>query len=182
MKLTKLLETLDSGGIIRFHACPKMRKQRLSDHMWKVALITQYLLPNISKDALLYALTHDSIEIVTGDIPATLKWKFPEIKDVLKGIESKYSSDTNTASELEKLVIKLADFIDGMLFCYDSYNDGCKEAKVIFDRWVYHLALFLDKEDNRRILESVNKDSAMSLLERLQALTDHLINTIREDE
>lgn len=182
MELTKLLETLDSGGIMRFHACPKMRKQRLSDHMWKVALIAQYLLPKISKDALLYALTHDSIELVTGDIPATLKWEFPEIKDVLKGIESKYSSAPSTVSELEKLAIKLADFIDGMLFCYDSYNDGCKEAKTIFDRWVYHLALFLDKEDNRRILESVNKDCAMPLLERLESLTSYMMSTIQEDE
>lgn len=181
MELSKLLKTLDSGGVMRFHACPKMRKQRLSDHMWKVALIAQYLLPEISKDALLHALTHDSIELVTGDIPATLKWEFPEIKDVLKGIESKYSSAPSTVSELEKLVIKLADFIDGMLFCDDSYNDGCKEAKIIFDRWTYHLALFLDKDDNRRILESVNKDGAMSLLERLQALTIHLINTIQEE-
>lgn len=182
MELSKLLETLDSGGIMRFHACPKMRKQRLSDHMWKVALIAEFLLPNISKNALMYALTHDSTELVTGDIPATLKWEFPEIKDVLKGIESKYSSAPESISDLEKLVIKLADFIDGMLFCYDSYADGCKEAKVIFQRWQYHLALFIDTEETRKVVESAGEESAMSLLERLDTLVTYVMSVMAEDE
>lgn len=182
MELSKLLETLDSGGIMRFHACPKMRKQRLSDHMWKVALIAEFLLPNISKDALMYALTHDSTELVTGDIPATLKWEFPEIKDVLKGIESKYSSAPESISDLEKLVIKLADFIDGILFCCDSYADGCKEAKVIFQRWMRHLTMFLFEEDTRKVFKSAGGRIVMPLLGRLDSVINYAISIMQGDE
>ena len=182
MELNKLLETLDSGGIMRFHACPKIRKQRLSDHMWKVALISQFLLPTISKDALIHALTHDSTELVTGDIPATLKWEFPEIKDVLKGIESKYSSAPESISELEKVVIKLADYLDGILFCCDSYADGCKEAKVISERWMYHLTMFLDGEDTSKVFESAGGQIVIPLLERLDSVVDYNIGIMQEDE
>ena len=173
MKIENLLQTLESGGVIRFHACPKMRKQRLSDHQWKVALIAEYLLPNLSKNGMMYALTHDRSELVTGDIPATLKWEFPEIKECLKGIETRYDSDYDV-SALERLAVKLADVVEGMLFCKESYEDGCKEAKVIFSRWTRYLFDYLADSATKDILVKSGND-AEELLSRLESLLDECI-------
>lgn len=173
MKIENLLQTLESGGVIRFHACPKMRKQRLSDHQWKVALIAEYLLPNLSKNGMMYALTHDRSELVTGDIPATLKWEFPEIKECLKGIETRYDSDYDV-SALERLAVKLADVVEGMLFCKESYEDGCKEAKVIFSRWTKYLFDYLADSATKDILVK-SGDDAEELLNRLESLLDECI-------
>ena len=173
MDLETLLQTLESGGVLRFHACPKMRKQRLSDHQWKVALIAEHLLPSLSKNGIMHALTHDRSEIVTGDIPATLKWEFPRIKECLKDIETRYDSAYSIPA-LERVVIKLADIVEGMLFCKESYEDGCKEAKVIFHRWMKHLYEYLDDTGTKQVFIESGK-SAEEMLTRLESLLDECL-------
>lgn len=69
----KVLNILDSGNVVRFHAVPGVGKQKNSEHQWGVALLVAAIKPDCSKELLLAALTHDSAEIVTGDIPFTFK-------------------------------------------------------------------------------------------------------------
>lgn len=140
-----LFKILESSGIIRFHSCSRMRKQNLSEHMWKVAIISQYLMPSITAEGLLYALTHDCGEIITGDIPATCKWDYPELKNCLSDIEETFKPFLCTPAE--EIIIKIADYLEGMLFCALSYNDGCKEALVIYRRWENKFLPFMAKHD-----------------------------------
>lgn len=173
MKLETLLQTLESGGVIRFHACTKMRKQSLSDHQWKVALIAEYLLSTLSKAGLMHALTHDRLELVTGDIPATLKWEHPEIKEFLNRIEACYENSYQL-SPLEKIAIKMADILEGMLFCKESYEDGCKDARNIFSRWINYLFEYRANPNTKDILLR-SGDEGEILLERLSLLIDECI-------
>lgn len=180
MQIKTLLQTLESGGVIRFHACPKMRKQRLSDHQWKVALIAEYLLPSLSKNGMMHALTHDRLELVTGDIPATLKWKHPEVKELLNRIEACYE-DTYQLFPLEKIAIKMADILEGMLFCKDSYEDGCEEARNIFSRWVDYLFEYRTSPNTEDILIR-SGDEGKKLLERLSLLLDECIPAMEGEQ
>lgn len=180
MQIKTLLQTLESGGVIRFHACPKMRKQRLSDHQWKVALIAEYLLPSLSKNGMMHALTHDRLELVTGDIPATLKWAHPEIKELLNHIEACYENGYQI-SPLEKIAIKMADILEGILFCKESYEDGCKEAGCIGARWVNYLFEYRTSPNTEDILIR-SGDAGEKLLERLSLLLDECIPATKEHD
>lgn len=180
MQIKTLLQTLESGGVIRFHACPKMRKQRLSDHQWKVALIAECLLPTLSKNGMMYALTHDRLEIVTGDIPATLKWEHPEIKEFLNRIEACYENSYQI-SALERIAIKMADILEGILFCKESYEDGCKEAGYICSRWVSYLFEYRTNSNTEDILIK-SGDEGEKLLERLSLLLDECIPAMKEHD
>jgi 5'-deoxynucleotidase YfbR-like HD superfamily hydrolase len=61
-----------SGKVRRWHTHHRY-SQTVADHSWGVAAILLGLEPNISREALLVALFHDSHEIATGDAPSYAK-------------------------------------------------------------------------------------------------------------
>lgn len=156
--IQQLNNILESGDVMRFHACPRMNKQQLNSHMWSVAVICKYLKPDITADELMLALTHDSTELITGDIPATLKWNHPEVKSMIDGIETKLGilPDFKCSHDF-KIILKLADFLDGLIFCYNTYIQGNKEGMIIYTRWMNALTSFCEKHElNSALLTKVN--------------------------
>ena len=82
--MNDLFNMIRGGAIKRYHTLETIGEQSVASHSWGVAMILQYLEPNVSKEAILRALTHDVAELFTGDIPAPVKWANPDLVEVLK--------------------------------------------------------------------------------------------------
>ena len=80
------IETIyDAQFINRYHTVPLGGlRQTVGAHSYAVVVLLDQLWDNCSKSLLLSALYHDVPEIVLGDIPATAKWEYPELKKAFK--------------------------------------------------------------------------------------------------
>lgn len=144
MNKEHLIAIMESGEVMRFHACPRMSKQLISSHQWGVAVLCRYFKPDITADELMTALTHDANELVTGDIPATFKWSYPEVKRIIDDVEKKISFVPDfLCNENFRTILKISDFMEGIIFCHNSYMSGNLEAQVIYDRWRQALENFM---------------------------------------
>lgn len=135
-----LIETLETGDIIRYHNTGIDKKQTIAEHMWGVALILEKIHP-ATRDLLLMALVHDCPEVVTGDIPAPFKWDNPQVKEYLRSSEDKWllSHRYSTESGFEKedlLALKWADSLEGLWFTTRQARKGDYHAVQIRDRWI----------------------------------------------
>tara|TARA_R110000764_G_scaffold60094_1_gene129257 strand:+ start:7662 stop:8177 length:516 start_codon:yes stop_codon:yes gene_type:complete len=139
MNITKVLE---SGDVERFHQCVGMTNQRNSEHQWGVSLLLQHFFPDCRKEVLLAAMTHDSTELVWGDIPATTKWSAPEIKIILDELEAvtetEWGIDFDITTE-EKQMVKSCDMLEGMQYCLKRVEMGERKASVPFYAWYNHI-------------------------------------------
>jgi len=148
-----ILNILHSGGVERYHAVIGVKPQTISEHSWGVSLIAAYILPSISTQAVLKALTHDCAEVRTGDVPFTTKRSYPSIKVLLDGIEKVFESEngiTYKLTPLEKVVVKLSDMLEGVVYCADRYtNHGEHKAKDLVDRWLEVINVKI--QENRKI-------------------------------
>lgn len=134
MNIQKVLE---SGDVVRFHATPGVDKQKNSEHQWGVALIVSNIYPSCSKELLLAAMTHDCAEIVTGDIPFTVKKGHPELKQVLSNIEFIHNTGMGIVfnlNDFEESVLKMADTLECMNFCVDQIDMGHSKAWIPYNR------------------------------------------------
>jgi 5'-deoxynucleotidase YfbR-like HD superfamily hydrolase len=106
-------------------------------------MILQYLDPNVSKEAILRALTHDVAELFTGDVPAPVKWDNPDLVEVLKRIEDKYESDIGIGYRLspeETVLGKQADMFELLVFCVRQRRLGNTNMNEVFSNGVEYLA------------------------------------------
>ena len=80
-----------AGRIRRLHIRPMNgEEQNVAAHTWGVTMILIDLFPDVSKDAILFTLRHDVPEVVTGDIPANVKWDNPGLEDALAEREKEF--------------------------------------------------------------------------------------------
>lgn len=148
-QLDRLLNTLESGEVTRYHAVPSVRPQNLAHHCWNVQCIIAYLVPANAEYAERYldlmeeARLHDAAELYTGDIPYTVKRDNPEIKALLYRLEEQARSDNlqecfADLTSPNAAVLKLADTLDGFIWCakYERLNGD------VLPRWheAYNIA------------------------------------------
>lgn len=122
-----------SGHVTRWHSVRCARNQTLAEHHYLVTMIARELMARLFGDRLAaetrlavleYALTHDTPELLTGDLPAPLKRRVTEIageENPLAQIEREIAPEI--AARKEALagtvfahLIKIADLMDGCLF------------------------------------------------------------------
>ena len=133
-------KVLQSGDVVRYHNHIGMDKQLLSTHQWGVALIMQYIYPECSKEAILEALTHDVGEYHTGDVPAPVKWRNLNIREVIENMELEFKNklDLWWAKDIEPMgcdALKVADTLEGMWYCVQQLQNGMKAARRPFRKW-----------------------------------------------
>lgn len=106
----------------RWHTHPMLAKTNdsVSGHQCRVALILMKLEPNISKDALVRAITHDQGEAAAGDIPYSFKRAHPDVKEKFSKFEDEVILEQGFSvpklSFREDKLIKLSDWIDAYLW------------------------------------------------------------------
>lgn len=185
-QLQRLINTLESGEVTRYHAVPSVRPQNLAHHCWNVQCILAYLLPDIgSREIPLMdeARLHDAAELYTGDIPFTVKRDNPEIKTLLYKLEEQARSEhlQETVCDLtspQAAILKLADTLDGFIWCakYERTEDS------VLPRW--HEAYNVAREKFwERIRTSYGTETWMladELFEKFGGIVQHNPTCVQE--
>ena len=129
----RIYNTRMAGRIRRLHIRPMNgEEQNVAAHTWGVTMILIDLFPDVSKDAILFTLRHDVPEVVTGDIPANVKWDNPGLEDALAEREKEFMKKMGWKSEhsgvpsykRENLYIKIADRIELLFYCMEQMYMG----------------------------------------------------------
>lgn len=133
--MKRIVTTLDSGEVTRYHAVPTVKPQNLAHHQWCVAMLAIYLWPQLRKELLVEILVHDCDEIITGDVPYTVKRDNPEVKEIFKRLANEARHDhlliipgINLSPE-EEALLKLCDTLEGFIWCSKHERNGPVEGR-----------------------------------------------------
>lgn len=136
MNLRTLESVLDAGLVKRYHTEDMNRQESVAEHSFGVAQIAIHLCGGAITAGLLKAcLWHDAPELVTGDLPAPIKWKHPIITTALDAIEEEFMDENNLNIFLtthEKRILKWADGLHLMWYCLKERKRGNLNAVPMF--------------------------------------------------
>jgi len=143
---TRLVNTLESGRVTRYHAAPMVSPQSLGSHQWGVLMIVLYITGgDASRDLILEAVMHDAAELYTGDVPFNAKRANPDLKSHLERLETAARYDhlllePQILTLADTAILKLADTLEGFIWC-------CEEERgtLIKDRWSQSFRTAIDK-------------------------------------
>lgn len=120
---------LRAGGYTRrYHGWRTIKDDLVGSHSYNVANLVMLLRPDCRKELLMVAIRHDSAEWIAGDSPSDVKRQVPELKVALDAYEDKVFADIGlslpelTADEYK--VLKVADNLDGLMFCIQEREMG----------------------------------------------------------
>jgi 5'-deoxynucleotidase YfbR-like HD superfamily hydrolase len=142
---TRVANTLEAGRVLRYHAVPSVRPQSVSCHSWGVLILVLAICPDASRELVLEAALHDTGELYTGDVPFTVKRDCPDIKarfDELEDVARTnwLMADPQTLNAHDAAVLKLADTLEGFIWCRKTELVG-----PVRDRWVLAFRVGLEK-------------------------------------
>ena len=95
-----------------------------------------------TKNLLLAALLHDLSEHVTGDVPAPVKWDNDALRRELNRISIAFEDENlmrPRLSDFEKSVLKWADCLEYLLFCYEELEAGNGHMRIPYINIYSHL-------------------------------------------
>ena len=148
----KSLDTIyDAQFLMRYHTVPiQGLRQTVGAHSYAVAILIDQLWDSVPKQLIMAALYHDVPEMVLGDIPATAKWDYPEVKRAFEKAEAKVMEDlglTFMLSPKDKARLKMADMLELVLYC-EKHADANTQMKIIMNTGVQYLfSNFSDLKD-----------------------------------
>lgn len=133
----------ESGHTRRFHTVPTIGFQTVAEHSFHVAMLCIEMSEGQpSSELLKAALYHDLPEICTGDIPAHVKWKNADLKNMLEAMENDFlfENDMDTALTIqEELILKYADALELGFYCVDQLMLGNRGMREIYQRIEHHI-------------------------------------------
>lgn len=135
----RALNLLDAGEVIRFHAVPTITGQTVGQHSYGVAAILVALGMMVDPEdrwVVSNAILHDAAELITGDMPFTVKRSSPEAKTMMDQMElvaemSHFLPQTRL-SKRQILFLKLADMLEGLRWCLVGHERG---NPIVAGRW-----------------------------------------------
>lgn len=114
------------GGVRRYHTYRVVCEDTVASHSWGVAVVLDMLYAGQAPAKLLRAaLYHDVAEHVFGDIPSPAKRAFNS--DELRKQEDKLMVEHSmftVLSDWERFVLKVADILDGLIYCTEERERG----------------------------------------------------------
>jgi len=112
------------------------RQQTVAEHSHGVAVLVTIVEPNASAELLQAALFHDISEAVTGDVPSTAKWAYPEVRAALNAasmdIEQK-ACLRMTLTVHEQNVLRWCDMAELVLFALEEWYGGNYNARKVVE-------------------------------------------------
>ena len=145
----------NAGQVKRMHTVPTLGNHSIAEHVYG-SLVLAYELCALNKidsapvvRALLY---HDAAEVMTGDVPAPVKRKFPKVKEAFEEMEKFFDGnvglDASPPTEFEYAVIKACDTLDLMFNVLREFRFGNRhpDLKIVWDNCLsyiqaqYHVA------------------------------------------
>jgi 5'-deoxynucleotidase YfbR-like HD superfamily hydrolase len=130
----------DGAHVSRWHV-ERLEPQRVSEHSHGVAVILCFICEP-SANLLKASLFHDMAEKHSGDMPAPIKWEYPEFSRLLHDLENKVKRrlglEVSLTDEEERL-LKLADYLDASYYALEQRKSGNRYADDIFAnlRWFF---------------------------------------------
>ena len=130
----------DAGNVIRFHTVRTIKQTTVAHHSWGVCLILAHIC-DPSANLLKAALYHDLAESVTGDVPATAKWRSVPLVIALEQLERRFNTAHDiqadlTAEEVE--LLKWADMLELIMYANQEVSMGNQAFRDIRERgWNY---------------------------------------------
>lgn len=144
----KFLQYLTRGtGVNRYHTYATLIPQNVGNHSARVAWLCWYL-SNCAPSAtlLMAALDHDMPEYETGDIPAHSKRAMSAAGLDVNAMEDAVRLSANMAgfenllTDAERIILKKADRLDGMLYCLEERGRGNQGLREVYFAYVRLLA------------------------------------------
>ena len=151
---------LRGGGVKRYHMEGGMVAQLVSDHTWRLLIILLHLWPEISREAMFYAIYHDVPEGLTGDAPAPVK-RMPGVREAYLELERRYEDFLGLPRALDltfadRARVKVADYIE---LCMTCIKQSSPEAKRIFStgkRYVHEACSALSVAEAKAVRDLMN--------------------------
>lgn len=156
------------GSVLRFHTWPCVRQQSVAAHTWGVLALIYSLDPEPSADLVRRAVFHDLAEYDTGDVPSSAKWASAELKKMMDKVEDYFNKvhgfpGDDTLSSYEIDVLKMADLLDMLWYCYEEYMIGNRGLKIVYVR-------VLDAIAKRQWCPGAYRERAEELIAELEGL------------
>lgn len=138
----------EGGLVTRFHTRSGIKPSTDAAHSHGVAMLCFFLWEGSGNSdyklaqLLMAALTHDLAEQSVGDVPAPTKWAVPGMAAQLEEMENttlaRYGLDFGL-NESEQRILKLADSLEGLLYCASEASTGNRKSWIMGNRWVEFL-------------------------------------------
>lgn len=133
--MSKLNNCWLASFVNRWHTNPHLlnTNDRIDGHSMRVTMIAFYLYPQLSREGILNALTHDLGEHAVGDMAHDVKRENPAISMCLGDMELMALTDLGLApaylNKYETDIIKLADQLDAILWVNHHKPELMKQFK-----------------------------------------------------
>lgn len=154
----KHISALFKGGRVkRYHTEALIGQQTVSEHSWGLAVIIDKLWPKASKNVIMAALYHDAHEGELGDIPAPTKRVIRADTAVLDTLELEFDTKHGilfeSLSPTERAMLKVADYLELVLFCQHQYKMGNGHLRQVEYNGIRYVKNILD--NNPSLLSEV---------------------------
>jgi 5'-deoxynucleotidase YfbR-like HD superfamily hydrolase len=132
MNLAKLYLLRRAARVERMHTRPLARQQTVGEHSFSVLALIDCVYPEATINLWRAALYHDAAEVITGDVPATAKWRYPialgsNLDDIEKDIALTHGTDI-VLSDKEQAVLKFCDTMELAIFAIEEAERGDRNA------------------------------------------------------
>lgn len=160
--LINKIEFIRKGGLTqRYHTKNTLKENTVGHHSFGVAWLCAMLVEGQpSANLLLAALAHDLAEQVTGDISSPTKRKFPIIAEMIQALESETLEQYGLNYECqltkdEQRILKMADCLDGALFCISELELGNHSIVDVYHRYCQYISLLEPTGKEHHIFSAV---------------------------
>lgn len=156
-----------SGYTRRYHGWRVLLEDPVGLHERNVVKIIMLIDPNASRELILHALGHDDAEWIVGDMPAPAKRLLPDyivdngpdrlqgrksFREVFGEMEDKVLAEAGhplpAITTHEAWLLKFADSMDGLLYCYQEIAMGNTYAIEVWRAYDTYLTKLLDEGPN----------------------------------
>ena len=150
------------SNIERFNNTPRIHKESVAEHSYFVSfyvMVLSEMIPDIDVEkSIKLALLHDIEEIISGDLPHTVKLKYPEFNDTLEKMnllivkeifnDNKYIDlwkEVRLLNTKESKLVHLADMISVLLYTRDEIKMGNEFMEEIYNKERKYIGEFIEK-------------------------------------
>lgn len=144
MSLGERIEFMRNGlNVRRYHQHATLEIDTVGKHSCGVALFVNLIDPGARKEVLVAAISHDLGEWVLGDIPAPTKRALPpDSRALLDKVEDNAliaHGYEHNLSDSEYLLLKLADYCDGLRFTIEERRRGNQTLHAVATAYCSYL-------------------------------------------
>jgi 5'-deoxynucleotidase YfbR-like HD superfamily hydrolase len=130
-----------SGAVKRMHTIPVHGQHLIAEHVYGTQIIAVELCrlngfnETVTGRILQTLLYHDAPELVTGDIPAPMKWDNPELRAAFDKIDEEFYLRSGIhlppLTIKEHKVVKAADYLDLLFRCLYERRLGNRNDQIL---------------------------------------------------